>query len=77
MQVLKCAGCAGVATGSILVYAYILIYCFKNQAFEKEGFEVESFFRPPTTTFEGRQDDGIKLLSIRQLKKFGKMDFWW
>ena len=33
MQVLKCAGCAGVATGSILVYAYILMYCFKNHGF--------------------------------------------
>jgi hypothetical protein len=30
MQTLKFAGCAGVATGSILVYAYILIYCFKE-----------------------------------------------
>ena len=54
MQLLKCAGCAGVATGSILVYAYILMDCFKNQGFEndgfenqwflKEGFEVEIFF---------------------------------
>jgi len=26
-------GCAGVATGSILVYAYILMYCFKNHGF--------------------------------------------
>jgi hypothetical protein len=24
--------------------------------FLKEGFEVESFFRPPITKFEGRQD---------------------
>ena len=31
MQVLKCAGCAGVATGSILVYAYILMYCIKDR----------------------------------------------
>ena len=31
------------ATGSILVYAYILIYCFKELGFEKEGFEVEIF----------------------------------
>ena len=45
MQLLKCVGCAGVATGSILVYAYILIYCFKELGFENEGFEVESFFR--------------------------------
>ena len=37
-------GCAGVATGSILVYAYILIYCFKELGFENEGFEVEIFF---------------------------------
>jgi len=43
MQVLKCVGCAGVATGSILVYAYILIYCFKELGFENEGFEVEIF----------------------------------
>ena len=61
-QTLKFAGCAGVVTGSILVYAYILMYYTKNRGFENEGFEVESFFRPPTTTFEGRQDDGIKLL---------------
>jgi len=59
-----------VATGSILVYAYILIYYTKNRGFENEGFEVESFFRPPTTTFEGRQDDWINLLSGKELKKF-------
>ncbi len=53
---------AGVATGSILVYAYILMYYTKNRGFENEGFEVESFFRPPTTTFEGRQDDRTNLL---------------
>ena len=58
-QTLKFAGCAGVATGSILVYAYILIYCFKELGFENEGFEVERVFRPPTTTFEGRQDKRI------------------
>ena len=45
MQLLKCAGFAGVASESILVYAYILIYCFKELGFENEGFEVESFFR--------------------------------
>ncbi len=55
MRVLKCAGCAGVATGSILVYAYILMYYTKNRGFENEGFEVESFFRPPTTKFGGRR----------------------
>ena len=38
MQVLKCAGCAGVATGSILVYAYILIYYTKNRGFENHGY---------------------------------------
>ena len=48
MQVLKCAGCAVVATGSILVYAYILMYYIKDRGFRgggylKEGFEVESF----------------------------------
>ena len=43
MQVLKCAGCAGVATGSILVYAYILMDCFKNQGFENDGFENDGF----------------------------------
>jgi hypothetical protein len=33
---------AGYAEGfyrSILVYAYILMYCFKNQGFLSEGFE--------------------------------------
>ncbi len=70
---MKFAGCARVATGSILVYAYILMYYTKNRGFENEGFKVESFFRPPTTIFEGRQDDGIKLLSTRQLKK--NLDF--
>ena len=43
MQLLKCAGCAGVATGSILVYAYILIYCFKELGFENEGFKNHGF----------------------------------
>jgi hypothetical protein len=43
MQLLKFAGCAGVATGSILVYAYILIYCFKHRGFENEGFENRGF----------------------------------
>ena len=62
---MKCAGCAGVATGSILVYAYILIYYTKNRGFENEGFEVESFFRPPTTTFEGRQDKFAQGLRYR------------
>ncbi len=38
MQVLKCAGCAGVATGSILVYAYILIYYIKDRGFENQWF---------------------------------------
>ena len=38
MQLLRCAGCAGVATGSILVYAYILIYYIKNRGFENYGF---------------------------------------
>jgi len=38
MQVLKFAGFVRVATGSILVYAYILIYCFKELGFENEGF---------------------------------------
>jgi hypothetical protein len=32
-QILKFAGCAVVASESILVYAYILMYCFKNQGF--------------------------------------------
>ena len=50
---MKFAGFVRVATGSILVYAYILMYYTKNRGFENEGFEVESFFRPPTTTFEG------------------------
>jgi hypothetical protein len=38
-QTLKFAGCAGVATGSILVYAYILIYYTKNRGFENDGFK--------------------------------------
>ena len=38
MQVLKCAGCAGVATGSILVYAYILMYYTKNRGFRGGGY---------------------------------------
>jgi hypothetical protein len=36
------ADCAGYAEGfyrSILVYAYILMYCFKNQGFLNEGFD--------------------------------------
>ena len=48
-QTLKFAGCAGVATGSILVYAYILIYYTKNRGFEnqwflKGGFGSQGFF---------------------------------
>ncbi len=38
MQVLKCAGCAGVATGSILVYAYILMYYIKERGFRGGGY---------------------------------------
>ncbi len=38
MQVLKCAGCAGVATGSILVYAYILMYYIKDRGFRGGGY---------------------------------------
>ena len=37
-QLLKFAGCAGVATGSILVYAYILMYYTKNRGFENHGY---------------------------------------
>ena len=44
MQVLKRVGCAGVATGSTLVYAYILMYHIKKLGFENEGFEVERVF---------------------------------
>ncbi len=47
MQLLKCAGCAGVATGSILVYAYILMYYTKNRGFGESGYlkaEVEGVF---------------------------------
>jgi hypothetical protein len=32
-----------IASESILVYAYILMECFKNQGFLNEGFEVEIF----------------------------------
>ena len=45
MQVLKFAGFVRVATGSILVYAYILIYCFKELGFENEGFEDQWFLK--------------------------------
>ncbi len=38
MQVLKCVGCAGVATGSILVYAYILMYYIKDRGFRGGGY---------------------------------------
>ena len=38
MQTLKCAGCVRVATVSILVYAYILIYYTKNRGFENQWF---------------------------------------
>jgi hypothetical protein len=40
---LKSASCAGVATGSILVYAYILMYYTKNRGFENEGFKNRGF----------------------------------
>ncbi len=47
---MKFAGCAGVATGSILVYAYILMYYtktrgFENQWFFSEGFENQWFLK--------------------------------
>ena len=38
MQLLKCAGCAGVATVSILVYAYVLMYYIKDQGFRGSGY---------------------------------------
>ena len=38
MQLLKFAGCVRVATGSILVYAYILMYYTKNQGFREGGY---------------------------------------
>ncbi len=31
-------GCAGVATGSILVYAYILMYYIKDRGFRGSGY---------------------------------------
>ncbi len=37
-QVLKFAGFVRVATGSILVYAYILMYYTKNRGFENQWF---------------------------------------
>jgi hypothetical protein len=43
MQILKFTGCAGVASESILVYAYILMECFKNHGFFSEDFENEGF----------------------------------
>ena len=53
MGVFRCLWGLGSGDRNILVYAYILIYCFKKLGFENEGFEVESFFRPPITKFEG------------------------
>ena len=42
MQLLKCAGCAGVAAGSILVYVYILMYYTKERGVgEQEAEKVE------------------------------------
>ena len=43
------AGCAGVATGSVLVYAYILMYYIKDRGFRgggylKAGFGSQGFF---------------------------------
>ena len=38
MQVLKCAGYAGMATGSTLVYAYILMYYIKDRGFREGGY---------------------------------------
>ena len=35
---MKFAGCAGVATGSILVYAYILMYYTKDRGFRGAGY---------------------------------------
>ena len=35
---MKFAGCAGVATGGILVYAYILMYYTKNRGFRGGGY---------------------------------------
>ncbi len=35
---MKFAGCAGVATGSILVYAYILMYYTKDRGFRGGGY---------------------------------------
>ena len=32
------AGCAGVATGSILVYAYILMYYIRDRGFRGGGY---------------------------------------
>jgi len=45
MQVSKCAGCAGVATGSILVYAYILMYYIKDRGFRGGGYLKEEGLR--------------------------------
>ena len=49
MQLLKCAGCAGVATGSILVYAYILMYYTKDRGFRGGGYlkaELAEYTKP-------------------------------
>jgi hypothetical protein len=49
---------------SILVYAYILIYCFKELGFENEGFEVERVFLTPDYDIRGPlpktgRDEGV------------------
>ena len=56
MQVLKCAGCAGVATGSILVYAYILMYYTKNRGFKNHGFFSGGFRGRGYLKAEGERD---------------------
>ena len=63
MQLLKFAGCAGVATGSILVFAYILMYYTKNRGFEnqwflKEGLGSHGFFSEEFEN-DGFEDRGL------------------
>ena len=58
MQTLKCAGCVRVATGSILVYAYILIYYTKNRGFENQWFFSRGFREGGYLKVEGEGDLG-------------------
>ena len=46
-------GLAGVEVESILVYVYILIYCFKELGFENEGFREGGYLKAEGEGFLG------------------------